>query len=138
MARPKKNCLEWGFDLTNFPSQKDWKAFLKRHRCKLVKKVKLYGDYAERQFGHKPDHYLWQCNGVGITTTHPGKATKKRRDLEGFLGYVGVEFKPIAKLKWRTMRDDFVKSASDIKEETPCDSGFVSPPSLIRKRKPEK
>jgi len=134
----KRKCLNWGFDLTDFPSHKDWTVFLKRHRCKLVKKVRLYGDYAEQAFGHKPDHYLYSCNGVGITTTHPGKATRKRPQMDGALGYVGVEFTEKAKGKWKRMRDDFVESASFIKEEERCESGFVSPPSIIKKKKPEK
>lgn len=133
----KRKCLEWGFDLTDFPSHKDWKDYLKKHRCKLVKKVKLYGDYAERQYGHKPDHYLYSCNGVGITTTHPGRATKKRPEFGGFIGYVGVEFTEKAKKKWKKMRDDFVANAN-IKEEKRCESQFVSPPSMVKKMKPEK
>lgn len=88
-----------------------------------------------KRFGHKPDAYLYECNGVGITTTHPGTATKKRPDLAGSLGYVGVEFTPKSKKKWKNMRKDFVKSAEWIKEETRCDSGFVAPPSVVKKEK---
>ena len=134
----KRKCLEWGFDFTDFGSAKNWQSFLKRNRCKLAGTRRLYGDYNEKAFGHKPSHYLWKCNGIGMTTTHPGKATKKRSDLNGFIGYVGVEFTEKSKPKWKKMRKDFVDSAEYIKEETRCDAGFVSTPSEIRKRKPEK
>ena len=130
----KRKCLEWGFDFTDFGTGKAWKQFLKRHKCKLVGKPVLGYD-AMRRFGHKPDAYLYKCNGVGITTTHPGTATKKRSDLEGSLGYVGVEFTEKAKQKWKKMRKDFVKSAEWIKEETRCDAQFVSPPSVVKKEK---
>ena len=130
----KRKCLEWGFDFTDFGSGKEWKQFLKRHKCKLVGTKDLgYGAY--KTYGHKPDAYMYKCNGVGITTTHPGKKTPKRPDFDGFLGYVGVEFTEKAKPKWKKMRKDFVKSAEYIKEETRCDAQFIAPPSVIKKQK---
>ncbi len=128
-----QKCREWGFDLTNFDSYSDWKAFLGRHGCKLQKTKKLYGDYSKLQFGHVPSHYIWKCaKSIRMTTMHPGKATKKRPAYGGYIGSVGVEFKD--RSAWNKMRKDFM-SVATIKGESPCDTEFVSTPSVIEKRK---
>lgn len=135
MALPKR-CNEWGFDLTDFASDKSWKGLLKRNGCKSSGKIIQYGPEYPDHYRMKYPRWFWKCgSGIEFTTEHEGKATKARPDFEGFVGYVGIEFTDRAKLKFDKFRKDFKKTAEYIKGESRCRNDFIDPPSRMRREK---
>lgn len=131
---------KYGLDFTDFPSYKAFQGFLHRNKCKLLKTkvtmvTKSGKSVSQDMFGHKPDAYIWGCNGVKFVSEHPGKRTRKRPDLDGALGYMCFEYTNTS--KFNKIFNDLKESTSYIKGKTRGSCPYISSPSEVAKiRKP--
>lgn len=103
---------KWGFDLTSFPSGKDFNDFLDRNNFKRLKPQEQKAGESSYKI-----HHFKNNEGIELYTQNDGK--------DGNIGYVGVEVPDDRVHIWERIRQDFKKTASYIKEEEGGTRGFI-------------
>ena len=117
----KKGNLEWGFDLTDFGSRKNFEKVLMANRLKRYRKITKTYDEGKRRYYS----YNWYDRGLSITTGNnpiTGVYSQPRqRPIEpGYASYIGIEGKPtrvVGLVSSIKKRAKFVKGESAGKRE---------------------
>ena len=124
----KNKCIrgiQWGFDITDFNSAKNFKALLKRNNLKSYKREHHtydIGDYHAEWY-----HYIWESPKIHMVTQNNPitgiYATPKARDPQkGFASYVGIQGDRNAVKK---LVKDIKNITMDIKAESPNERQFI-------------
>ena len=116
----KAGWISWGFDLTNFKSDKDFKALLSRNKLSNYKKVKA-------EYGTNTYHFVWSNSNLVLTTannpiTGEFNTVNQRAPEKGYASYIGIDGREADVLK---LVEDIKKTANDIKDESPNERQYI-------------
>jgi hypothetical protein len=129
---------KWGFDLTDFGSDKKFKNLLRKFKLKKYIKTKnvVHYDFGDEFGGHtwhnkKPYHveyyhYSWQNPNLKIVTgnnpiTGVYSSPKQRQREKGYASYIGIEGKKSDVLRLKNE----IKRIANIKDESPNRRDFI-------------
>ena len=120
----KKDCTEWGFDTTDFDTEKNFSDFLTKNKIGRAKlSCKADTDYKGNPI--KLCQFEWKGKNVKLITSNNALTGKMANydqitDL-GNAGYIGITGKPAQVEKLAKS----VKKFAYTKDESKCKRGFI-------------
>lgn len=130
----KKECREWGFDLTGFKSSEDFEKLLdrhdiKKHRIICVKshdEVKKVGEsdvncsYVKYRYSNDDESLILETGNEPLQGCYD--QPRFREPEKGFAGYIGITG---ALEKVKALAKDIKKTAEYVKDESKCRRDFI-------------